>query len=71
MTKLEFLYWYRDDPKRQLKIDVEWATIRFQKKFNKQPEMLLVNPKEENQFVGFSFNVKGDNKIQKGYFGVA
>lgn len=69
--KTEFLYWFRDNPERPIETDLEWASAKFQKKFHRQPECLLVHPKEEGDFIGLSFNIKSDDKIQEGYFGLA
>lgn len=71
MSKTEFLYWFRDNPDRPITQDIEWAATRFQKRFNRVPECILVSPKEEDQFKEVKFNIKSDDKIQEGYFGVA
>lgn len=67
----EFLYWFRDNPKRELKTDIEWATFKFQRRFDgKQPSILFVNPTEEKEFEGLGFDIKTDNRIGTGFFGI-
>ncbi len=46
------------------------ATARFEKRFHRQPESILVNPKEEERFKDCPFNVKSDSMIAEGYFGL-
>ncbi len=70
MVKTEFLYWFRDDDNRPIQTDLEWATARFEKRFHRQPESILVNPKEEERFKDCPFNVKSDSMIAEGYFGL-
>lgn len=67
---MRFLYVFRDDPNRQLLTDVEWAILRFERRFDTPAEKILVHPSEENLFVGVPLPVKVDSKIQIGYFGV-
>jgi hypothetical protein len=68
--KAEFLYWFRDNGDRPIQTDLEWATVRFEKRFHRQPGCVLVHPNEETLFKGCSFNVKSDSNIQEGYFGL-
>lgn len=67
---MEYLYVFRDDPKRKLETDVQWAVFRYCRRFEKEPNTLFVNPEEEVQFAGLGLSVKPDSKIQLGYFGV-
>lgn len=67
---MTYLYVFRDDPKREISTDVEWACFRFQRRFEKEPSRLLVNPDEEKEFVDLWLKVEIDEGIQKGFFGV-
>lgn len=68
---MTYLYVFRDDPQRPITTDVEWAVFRYQRRFEKQASVLLVNPDEELEFSNLGLKVKTDEKIAKGYFGVS
>lgn len=68
---IEFLYIFRDNPDRPIVTDVEWASFRFLRRFQREPTTLLVNPAEEKEFVGIELKVETDDKIAEGFFGVA
>jgi len=69
---MTYLYWFRDDPKRKLEIDIEWATERFRRKFQQEPQALLINPTELEDFASVKngLNIELDHKIPSGYFGI-
>lgn len=70
--KSDFLYWFRDNPERDLTTDVEWATERFRRKFGKEPSKLLVNSNEIINFnsLELSIRIEMDSRISQGYIGV-
>ncbi len=70
LRKSEFLYWFRDTPKRPLATDIEWAKVRFQSKFGYSASRILVNQKEEADFKDFGLEVQVNKGIQEGYFGI-
>ena len=65
-----FLYWFRDDPKRPLATDIEWAKGKFMSKFGYPASKLLVNQKEESDFKDSGLEVQINKGIAEGYFGI-
>lgn len=69
---MDFLYWFRENPKRDLQVDVDWALARFNVKFKNPPTEILVNPEQYGEFkdLNLTLNLIEDKRIQKRYFGL-
>lgn len=69
------IYWFREDPNRTIKKDIEWACARFISKNNGDlPTAIIVNPDEEDDFVEAladfepPLELKVKKQIQKKHF---
>jgi hypothetical protein len=51
MSPGEGLYWYRDDPKRSIEKDIEWACNSLEIKHGIIATHIIVNPAEEEVYL--------------------
>ncbi len=63
------LLWFRDDPKRTLDVDIDWAIKRFQRKFHLTPDVIHVAESEVSLYDKIiGLEIAPVKNVQKGYF---
>lgn len=69
---MEYNYYFRDNPKRNIKGDVISACESFKRKWRKEPTTILVNPKEYEIYNALELTliVKEDKNVQVRFFGI-